>query len=921
MLAFSVLSDQSKQNINAISSRLSLRKPQRDSLEILAHVLELIPIEKSNNLAATLSDIQKYYPSVQSFDRDFVSLCFALATGVGKTRLMGAFIALLFSKYKIKNFFILAPNLTIYNKLITDFSPASSKYVLLGLQEFANNPPRIITGDNYDSGIDVGKSTLFKDEVTINIFNIAKISSEVRGGKTPRIKRLSEYIGESYFDYLASLDDLVMIMDESHRYRASAGFKAINDLKPILGLELTATPQIEVGGKPIRFTNVIYDYPLANAIADGFVKEPAVATREDFKAENYSDKELEDLKIKDGLVVHERTKIELATYAYNNNTALIKPFMLIVAKDTAHADRIVKDIKHDSFFEGRYKDKVITVHSNQRGDESDETIARLLAVEETTEPTEIVVHVDKLKEGWDVRNLYTIVPLRAANSTTLVEQSIGRGLRLPYGKRTGVATVDKLTIIAHDKFDNIIEDAKKPNSIIRSIVRIGKDINLVGKKFLTVNNTAIQGLIGSTINQIIPDMQFKFETHEQPQLKTRQEHNVVNLIIEAIKENENQTISTPNLESLIKPDVQEGIIKKVTQAYKDTYQTKQIELGIVNIQPDIKSIVKDSLKKYIDLNISIPRISVRPKGTVKTGFKEFDLDVSAINQQPGSQNILIQELRTHDREKIRADLTYGLEDRLENYIVRNLINFEDINYEEHSEILYKLSSQIITKIKSYLKLDSEVLNVIQFNQVQYANIIHAQMQNHWWQKSDDGYEVVTNRGYQTFTDVAYTIDSNEKLRNVHQPLVTGERDRITGMLFNGFKKCSYPIQKFNSDSERIFACILETDLEVKKWFKPTPEQFSISYHNSKKGGSSTYEPDFVVETSSNKFIIETKQANLMNEENVITKQKAASLWCENAKKHEITNGGKPWIYLLIPHSALTPSTTLNGLLNQYKTKI
>jgi type III restriction enzyme len=223
----------------------------------------------------------------------------------------------------------------------------------------------------------------------------------------------------------------------------------------------------------------------------------------------------------------------------------------------------VRNIKHNDFFEGRYKDKVITVHSNQRGEESDETIARLLAVEETKEPTEIVVHVDKLKEGWDVRNLYTIVPLRAANSATLVEQSIGRGLRLPYGKRTGVATVDKLTIIAHDKFDNIIEEAKKPNSIIHSVVRIGKDISLSGKKFLTVNNTAIQGLIGSTINQIIPDLQFKFETQEQPQLKTRQEHNVVNLIIEAIKENENQTISTPNLESLIKLNNQENIIKKV----------------------------------------------------------------------------------------------------------------------------------------------------------------------------------------------------------------------------------------------------------------------------------------------------------------------------------------------------------------------
>lgn len=443
MEAFYSLNDQSKRNVNAISSRLSLRQPQRDSLEILAHVLEMCPPQKSGDLAAQLTRVQEVYTNVASFDREFVSLCFALATGVGKTRLMGAFMSLLYSQYGVRNFFVLAPNLTIYNKLITDFSPASPKYVLNGLQEFANNHPRIVTGDNYDSGIDVSSHSLNPDEVTINVFNVAKISSEVRGGKAPRIKRLSEYIGQSYFDYLAGLDDLVMIMDESHRYRASAGFKAINELKPMLGLELTATPQVESGTNPTRFKNVIYDYPLANAIADGFVKEPAVATREDFNADNYGEEELEDLKIRDGVVVHEDTKIELATFARNHNLPVVKPFMLVVAKDTSHADKIVERIKHEDFFGGRYKNKVITVHSNQRGEESDETIAKLLAVEDPAEPTEIVVHVDKLKEGWDVRNLFTIVPLRAANSSTLVEQSIGRGLRLPYGKRMGVTAVDR----------------------------------------------------------------------------------------------------------------------------------------------------------------------------------------------------------------------------------------------------------------------------------------------------------------------------------------------------------------------------------------------------------------------------------------------------------------------------------------------
>ncbi len=188
------------------------------------------------------------------FERDFVSLCFALATGVGKTRLMGAFISYLYLAHGISNFFVLAPNLTIYNKLIADFSPNTPKYVFKGIAEFAVHPPTVITGDTYESGIGVREQQKgqlrfaweIKPGVHINIFNISKINSEVRGGKSARIKRLSEYIGESYFDYLAGLPDLVLLMDESHRYRASAGVRAINELKPILGLDLLAGPWLMV---------------------------------------------------------------------------------------------------------------------------------------------------------------------------------------------------------------------------------------------------------------------------------------------------------------------------------------------------------------------------------------------------------------------------------------------------------------------------------------------------------------------------------------------------------------------------------------------------------------------------------------------------------------------------------------------------
>ena len=110
-------------HVNAIAGRLSLRPPQRRSLEILDRITEIVPPKKGADVVAALAAIQHEYPQVTDFEREFPSLCFALATGVGKTRLMGAFISHLHLAHGINNFFVLAPNLTIYNKLITDFTP------------------------------------------------------------------------------------------------------------------------------------------------------------------------------------------------------------------------------------------------------------------------------------------------------------------------------------------------------------------------------------------------------------------------------------------------------------------------------------------------------------------------------------------------------------------------------------------------------------------------------------------------------------------------------------------------------------------------------------------------------------------------------------------------------------------------------
>ena len=578
---------------------------------------EGIPISTS-----ALAIIRSEFPTVTDFEREFPSLCFALATGVGKTRLMGAFISYLHLAHGINHFFVLAPNLTIYNKLITDFTPNTSKYVFKGIAELATEPPEIVTGDNYESGIGVRRSLLpgINQGIHVNIFNISKINSEVRGGRAPRIKRLSEYIGESYFDYLAGLEDLVLLMDESHRYRASAGIRAINELKPVLGLELTATPFVETSRGPVPFKNAIYHYPLGQAMADGFVKEPAVVTRKNFNALGMSAEEIETLKLEDGIRLHENIKVELETYAQQTGEPNVKPFLLVIARDTTHAGQLMQLIQSDGFFEGRFQDKVIQVDSSRTGAAEDEMVQRLLAVESTEEPTEIVIHVNMLKEGWDVTNLYTIVPLRAAKARILIEQSIGRGLRLPYGRRTGVSAVDRLNIVAHDRFQEIIDEASRPDSPIRlqQVILNPEELNL--KTITVVSPARLNSLLGLKPERTTPTTQIA-GSDEEPVFRTPEEQQIARMTHAVIRTFEGQPQQVPTLTYLKNPEVQALLKERV----ENEYRLGQLELKGIIAQPDIAAVVAKTTDLVIEQTIAIPRIFMAPKGEMRSGFQTFSL--------------------------------------------------------------------------------------------------------------------------------------------------------------------------------------------------------------------------------------------------------------------------------------------------------
>jgi type III restriction enzyme len=886
--------------VNAIAGRLSLRPPQRQSLEILDRITEIVPPRKGADLKAALEAIRSECPSVSDFEREFPSLCFALATGVGKTRLMGAFVSYLHLAHGLNNFFVLAPNLTIYNKLIADFTQNTAKYVFKGISEFAVAPPVLTTGENYERQIASG-GQLFP--TTINIFNISKINSEVRGGRSPRIRSFREEIGESYFDYLAGLEDLVLIMDESHRYRASAGVRAINELKPVLGLELTATPFVETTQGPVPFKNVIFDYPLGRAMADGFVKEPAVVTRENFTPAGKSPETIQQIKLEDGVRLHESVKVELETYARQVGERIIKPFMLVIARDTTHAAELMQLIRSGTFFEGRYAEKVIQVDSSVK---EEETIERLLKVENSDEPTEIVIHVNMLKEGWDVTNLYTIVPLRAANARTLIEQSIGRGLRLPYGKRTGVTAVDRLNIVAHDRFQEIVDEAKKPDSAIRLQQVVLTDDQLQQKTVTVVSRPQLAAKLGLQPEQGAAATQAGF--NEAPAVFSVEEQKVAKIAYDVIRKLETQPNTLPSVTHLQQAEVQAAVLQEVVNQYRPS----QMELEGITKQPDLAAIVAKTAEIVVQQTIDIPRILVVPNGEVKSGFRPFTLDLSGMRYEAPNETLWAAHLRTGQIDRIGVGSGSIDEQRLEDYVVSGLIDFDDVAYDEHADLLYDLSEQVTRHLSSYLS-EEDVRKVLRLHRSEIARFVHVQMQQHFWQDSQIDYDVVITRGFTALRPSAYTTAAGEPPLDFR--MSPADKSNMARYLFGGFTRCLYPTQKFQSDAERKLAVILER--EALKWFKPAKGQFQLFYRSGIE--HLEYQPDFVAETDHGIYMLEPKASNQMTDPDVLAKRDVAVEWCRRASDHAKTYQGKPWTYVLIPHDAIAENMTLGGLAQRYST--
>ncbi|MGX1886243.1 DEAD/DEAH box helicase [Streptomyces sp. NPDC055287] len=425
-----------------------------------------------------------------------------LATGVGKTYICRALIDYL-ADQGVRNVLIVTPGRTIQRKTLTNFKPGHPKFV-----PGANCEPIVITPENYAGGR-VGDALHDPDALKVFIFNVQLLTKPTV--KTSRSTYLTdEFIGTALYDHLRSVDDLVIIADEHHVYRNEAKkfHEAVRDLHPRALVGLTATPDESDRKVPDR---IIFQYSLAEAIADQLVKIPVIVYREDGHT---------DVRTQLADACHLRKVKEETTreWAERNGRPMVNPVLFVVCQSIDEATETAEILAGPGFIDE--PGAVLQVTSGSKED----ALEALAGIEDADSPVRAVVSVDMLKEGWDVKNISVIVARRTLASQTLTEQILGRGLRLPYGERVGFSMVDCVDIIAHESYRRLLDskEALLEHTLPQRAERGGESGN--GASTTITSGSAIllppyhesqtQGMLAFTAEAPISDGGFGTETPE-----------------------------------------------------------------------------------------------------------------------------------------------------------------------------------------------------------------------------------------------------------------------------------------------------------------------------------------------------------------------------------------------------------------------
>ncbi len=459
---------------------------QREAVETVIYLYDVVGVRDKYDLMRFDSTGAV---STGMFDETWRRFVVKMATGTGKTKVLSLVLAWSYfhkiyepDSELVRNFLVITPNIIVLDRLYKDFQ---------GLRIFFTDP--VIPNNGFDgrNWRDDFQLTLhLQDEVRVtrptgNIFltNIHRVYAGYDIPPSPNDDNTMDYFlgqrptgatTDSNVDLgmiVRDIDELMVLNDEAHHIHDArlAWFKSIEDIHNRLlqkggGLSLqvdvTATPKHNNGAV---FVQTVADYPLVEAISQNIVKHPVLpdapsrAKLVERQSAKYTEKYADYLHL--GVIEWRK--------AYAEHEKLGKKAILFVmTDDTRNCDDVAE------YLEGCYpalKDAVLVIHTKNNGEISEaqtgkakEELEKLREqsnkIDEPDSPYKAIVSVLMLKEGWDVRNVTTIVGLRAysAQSNILPEQTLGRGLRKMYAD----SVEEYLSVVGTDAFMDFVESVQ-----------------------------------------------------------------------------------------------------------------------------------------------------------------------------------------------------------------------------------------------------------------------------------------------------------------------------------------------------------------------------------------------------------------------------------------------------------------------------
>jgi len=503
---------------------------QREAIEAIIYLHDVEQVVNQNEL---LEFDGHGLLTPESFAENWRRYVLKLATGAGKTKVLS--LALTWSYFHkmyekdsdmARNFLIIAPNIIVLDRLRVDFE---------GLKIFKDDP--LIPEDGFegqDWNSDFKVDLFVQDETNVksrigNIFltNIQRVYDRQEKGYSADDDNSEDYFlgstassnaaGKNYdlSSIVADVDELVVLNDEAHHIHDEglAWYRSIERLhlnllqknsRLSMQIDVTATPKHQNGA---IFAQTICDYPLVEAIAQNVVKTPVLP---DILSRSRL-KEINSSKFSQRYADYLRLGVEEWRKSFNIHWKMNKKSVLfIMTDDTKNCDDVAEWLEEN--YPTEFDGKVLTIHTKKNGEISESTSGKgkeeleslrkqAREIDRIDNPFRAIVSVLMLKEGWDVRNVTTIVGLRpfSASANILPEQALGRGLRRMYTREADVQ--EYVSVVGTEAFMDFVESIKSEGVTLEH-KPMNKDSEATGPRVVEIDQENLKKDLDSLDIQI-----------------------------------------------------------------------------------------------------------------------------------------------------------------------------------------------------------------------------------------------------------------------------------------------------------------------------------------------------------------------------------------------------------------------------------